>query len=965
MSNLVGRVHFNSTIDGKNMPKDAERIGRRAGKAGADGFDKEWEKGFSKTLDKSAKASFDRWRKSGRRDSNIYTSIFRRGLQNFRRDALRTFEGVRFGDQDFFDRMVKQFGSAEDAAKHLKIQLDSLRGSYDNRSINAASERLQRLTENHRRAAEATRLHGVEQEKVKEIELRRAAALDEMNRRFRETVQMHTQNQATWDEYVRTVGSSEEATRRANDELERRRDLLGDTDREHVRQRAAILRLSAAHDRASRSTRTTVVTNRSLSRILPRTTQQLSGMQRMIDKIGGSLKNFGNRGDLTPRTIAIIIGTLGEAIATLGSGLAAGITAIISSIGVAIGGLAVMAGPALAGLVFTIGHAVSALELMGEEFPAAKAGMDELAKAAKNDSRAFARAWGPALEEFTTRLAQLWRDDLMGERAGEAMAGITRAFTRVLESDGYKRFEEAMETSIPASIENLGSGLASVTEGLLNVFAAASPYLLELSTRFLSWADEWAEKVDGIGESEGFKKFMDTALESISAVMGFTDSLGELLGTIFLKGAESGNRLLGSIENAFREWNDWLNTIEGQNALEEWFRNGEIVMDAVGGLLVDVSKMFARLVTPETIDRLVNFLDLIGGAMDFFADIMEVFGELDILGLVALLLERVGNALGPILDMLEPIASIINSALVWGINNLANAISFLQVFMLPMQIAWEFLAALFERFVEFVAPIQDAFREVGDALHEATSAIMDALRPAIEEIADSIFEMLPSPQEFARFLREELIPRIQDLTNWIINNVVPAVEKFADWLRDYGIPAAEAFWDFIANTLIPMFSGLWDGLQEAGRGFTRFKDTVIGAINVLTSPIRGLIDLFNKMKGAADGANGASSRAGGGGGRLQAMASGGMLFGPTRILAGEAGPEAIVPLRRPLSQVDPDVRWLSAIAQGKHTPMANGGVVGASGRTVNVEAGAIVVQATSSPIATSVAVLDRIAENLN
>lgn len=64
----------------------------------------------------------------------------------------------------------------------------------------------------------------------------------------------------------------------------------------------------------------------------------------------------------------------------------------------------------------------------------------------------------------------------------------------------------------------------------------------------------------------------------------------------------------------------------------------------------------------------------------------------------------------------------------------------------------------------------------------------------------------------------------------------------------------------------------------------------------------------------------------------------GRLIGqPTTMLVGEAGPEAIVPLRRPLGMVDPAVRWLSAIAQGKEVPrMGSGGVVGA-GKTVNVE----------------------------
>lgn len=47
------------------------------------------------------------------------------------------------------------------------------------------------------------------------------------------------------------------------------------------------------------------------------------------------------------------------------------------------------------------------------------------------------------------------------------------------------------------------------------------------------------------------------------------------------------------------------------------------------------------------------------------------------------------------------------------------------------------------------------------------------------------------------------------------------------------------------------------------------------------------------------------------------FAAGGILTKPDYRLAGEAGPEAYVPLNRPLDQVDPSVRWLSALAQGK------------------------------------------------
>lgn len=91
-----------------------------------------------------------------------------------------------------------------------------------------------------------------------------------------------------------------------------------------------------------------------------------------------------------------------------------------------------------------------------------------------------------------------------------------------------------------------------------------------------------------------------------------------------------------------------------------------------------------------------------------------------------------------------------------------------------------------------------------------------------------------------------------------------------------------------------------------------------------------------------------------GGGIAGAMA-GTILKGPQIILAGEAGPEAIVPLNRRLSQVDPSVRALSAIAQGK-----------AGGFGGTIEAGAIVVNSNlSNPELVAESVMDRLVLTLN
>jgi hypothetical protein len=89
-------------------------------------------------------------------------------------------------------------------------------------------------------------------------------------------------------------------------------------------------------------------------------------------------------------------------------------------------------------------------------------------------------------------------------------------------------------------------------------------------------------------------------------------------------------------------------------------------------------------------------------------------------------------------------------------------------------------------------------------------------------------------------------------------------------------------------------------------------------------------------------------------------ATGGLFTSPTRMLIGEAGPEMLVPLARPLNQVDPAVRAVSAFARGGD-PSQYGGGNANPGKVVNISDGAIVVNApTDDPRQTANAVLDRL-----
>ena len=92
--------------------------------------------------------------------------------------------------------------------------------------------------------------------------------------------------------------------------------------------------------------------------------------------------------------------------------------------------------------------------------------------------------------------------------------------------------------------------------------------------------------------------------------------------------------------------------------------------------------------------------------------------------------------------------------------------------------------------------------------------------------------------------------------------------------------------------------------------------------------------------------------------QVRVTASGGIFSGAQVRLIGEAGPEAVVPLRRSLSMVDPAVRALSAFAQGLTPPGDKGG--GGSGR--NIEVGGITINTpTENPRAVAAEVIARMA----
>jgi hypothetical protein len=149
--------------------------------------------------------------------------------------------------------------------------------------------------------------------------------------------------------------------------------------------------------------------------------------------------------------------------------------------------------------------------------------------------------------------------------------------------------------------------------------------------------------------------------------------------------------------------------------------------------------------------------------------------------------------------------------------------------------------------------------------------------------------------------------------------------------------------------LIASFSGV------PGRVLSNVRTNVGGMITGAATAAQHLVDAFRGLAGRIVSAIGTIvphisiphiSVLG-----HKVTAAGGIFAGAQTRIIGEAGPEAVVPLDRPLNQVDPAVRELSAFAQGLRT---TGRSSQPSGAGKNVHNEITVVTPTTDPYAVAV-----------
>lgn len=605
--------------------------------------------------------------------------------------------------------------------------------------------------------------------------------------------------------------------------------------------------------------------------------------------------------------LAALVTVLGP-VAALVSGLTAAVIALVGSLGFAlgaIGGVALaLTGPLLAGI---LGVKLAIDKLDQQTITKLNGFKKEFLELGEVAADTLGPKLRKAVDIAQPALAGL---EPLFAGIGDSVGRVAVEFAELTKSSAYKAFVRDITDFIPGAIESLGTSAANFGKGMMGVFRSTIP----MTEDFLGWLEkiterfsEWANSVEGQRE---LGDFFDRAADSARAVGGFIDDAISATGKLLSLGRGTGDTLFDSMARSMRRLTTYLE--DHPDAVASWFGNGKQVATDLGDLLLDIGEAIDKLDNEETRKQLSDLLQIIGAIVQGVGWIGETWAKVT---------DSVGDQLSIFSTGFENLQSVID-ATGWAAKATGDLL--LDMVTAPKK-ATDGLVGL---------DWGKMFSGIGGAIENTWSQVTGLQDRIIGRFAGFGGRITKAMGKV--HLRDILNAvgiggRITGAFAGMAGRAFRAIGKVQ--LKDIVNPAG------VVNAVLSPFRGLAKSIIDV-IGDVDLKDLVNvgGVVEAVVGPFRGLASSILSAIGTVDiGSLIKIPDPGGGIPFVPGVAAGDwfgdVTKGPRLRWIGEDGPEAIVPLDRPLSKVNPRVRDLSAIAQGL-VPVGGGG-------QVVVESGAI------------------------
>src|SRR5262245_36285470 len=547
---------------------------------------------------------------------------------------------------------------------------------------------------------------------------------------------------------------------------------------------------------------------------------------------------------LKQQAIGLAIAGFAEPAGVLLQGAAGGLAQIFSSAFAAgLGGLGASAG-IFAGLATTIGAVVvgakgmpAAFKAIGKEaadaakegrgFNASAKEIQDTLKGLAPEARSFALAFAdlvPPLQELQRSVqGRLFAglDESLRSLATHTLPRVRRALEDAADvaNQFFKDLAHAVNT---IHFDELFAGLKPATRDVANAFLAmvqsfepfiraVTPAANLLAGYLHSAATALGDMINRGAASGALTNFFTSGVESLKLWAQLLGEIGKALFTVFQLGAAGGDSMIGKLTDIVREFNAWLKSAEGENAVTKFFADSRQILEALGPLIQGVGKFFEGLISEGSIGRFQETTRLLGAILGDLGELLGIVGRANLLNAFLELIAGIGKALEPVMPQLEKLADIFGVGISKGVQDVVK---------------------LFGDFVEALKPVLDLLVGPGAGAVEnlvrfATAAFL--LSGALGFLAKVIFGF---PLKILLGVVEGLEAMQKIKASW------PALVELAGALGALAVPLA------IVAILVGAFVIAWlkwdqilDILKSAWEWFTKLNTPMkilVGTLAALT-----------------------------------------------------------------------------------------------------------------------------------
>lgn len=738
----------------------------------------------------------------------------------------------------------------------------------------------------------------------------------------------------------------------------------------------------------------------------------------------GNLTGFGDANDRAARSNNSLLGSFRQ----LPHGIKQAIfyVSLFASLGAEIAILGSVAGSSLAVLLTSFlalgaGAGIAAIGFQGMLGPLSELGPNAAAAsiALREIGTAFASLQDGIREELFRDMAEPFRQiaaiapqiQLSLNGVAGAVRDVMAAMAEALSSARGIEVMNALLTGFGPIIRELGNAFIALGAAMGTIFVAALPStqafassLNELFTRF----NAFLQSAEG---QTALSEFFQTLSLVMPPIVNLLGSVGKLLASLVTPAtialfvqtldtlslfmpALSGILLVIANLNPIGILAEVLNTI-GQiitPLIPAFMELGSVIRDGLMAILPMLIPPLTELVGAIVEALIPAFISLMPAIMVIVSELLPALVEVllavipvipPLAEFIAMLAVRLSDLAVMVIPIVIAVVEGLVAVLQFLLTPIGEAKAGFEDFKngLTQNIADlnktvnDWFAKIFQGFKDFVT---NNVQALNDFANGAKEAVQKFVTDGVNGFNDFANKVKTTVRQFATEVGQNISNMVTTVLTFFSNLILQGVQKFND-LRDR-----------VVNTVMDLFFRVRAHfealLQVAGNIFSNLVEKVLGPIRPIAGQVvsffqgipNGISSIVDRIVGFFTGLpgrvmNAIGNLAGKVGGALSAAvniklpftAVGGTFDKAQARIIGEAGPEAVVPLNRPLSRVDPSVRALSAFAQGipiKGKQDSNMGTVD-SRRQVTVAEGAIRVYSPDAKYS-GVQVLDQLVENL-